>query len=464
MKSLRKKRKLFIVEDDELIVLTLTRALEREGYEIMSDVTAADILNKVRAWFPDVVLLDVNLPGRNGIDILQEIRESGLPAKVVMLTADDTAETAVKAMKLGAADYLTKPFNIEEVKIVIGNVIENKRLEQEVDYLRKVNSAYMKGDLIGQSRAIEEIKTKVAKMADARVASILITGESGTGKEVLARYIHNLMNDEGTVRREPFVGVNCAALPHHLLESELFGYEKGAFTDARTDKKGLFELAIGGTILLDEVGEMEPHLQTALLRVLEERTVRRLGGKDDIPIEVTVIATTNRDLAEAVKNGSFRKDLFYRLSAFYLNIPPLRDRREDIIVLAEHFLALFSGRYNKKMFKGFSTAVEKLLESYSWPGNVRELKNLIERIVVLENAEEIVPEHLPNWLCDKPVDQQSQRQGFTLPVEGISLEELERDLIKQALDRTQNNKSGAAKLLNMSYDSFRYQIRKFGLE
>ena len=464
MKSLRKKRKLFIIEDDELIVLTLTRALEREGYEIMSDVTAADILNKVRAWFPDVVLLDVNLPGRNGIDILQEIRESGLPAKVVMLTADDTAETAVKAMKLGAADYLTKPFNIEEVKIVIGNVIENKRLEQEVDYLRKVNSAFMKGDLVGQSRAIEEIRSKVAKMADARVASILITGESGTGKEVLARYIHNLMNDEGTARREPFVGVNCAALPHHLLESELFGYEKGAFTDARTDKKGLFELAIGGTILLDEVGEMEPHLQTALLRVLEERTVRRLGGKDDIPVEVTVIATTNRDLAEAVKNGSFRKDLFYRLSAFYLNIPPLRERRDDIIVLAEHFLSLFSGRYNKKMFKGFSPAVEKLLESYSWPGNVRELKNLIERIVVLENAEEIVPEHLPNLLLDKAENQQSQNRGFTLPEEGISLEDFERDLIRQALERTQNNKSGAAKLLNMSYDSFRYQIKKFGLE
>ncbi len=464
MKSLRKKRKLFIIEDDELIVLTLSRALEREGYEIMSDVTAVDVLNKVRAWFPDVVLLDVNLPGRNGIDILQEIRESGLPAKVVMLTADDTAETAVRAMKLGAADYLTKPFNIEEVKIVIGKVIENKRLEQEVDYLRKVNSTYMKGDLVGQSPAIVDIKAKVAKMADARVTSILITGESGTGKEVLARYIHNLMYDEGNARREPFVGVNCAALPHHLLESELFGYEKGAFTDARADKKGLFELAIGGTILLDEVGEMEPHLQTALLRVLEERTVRRLGGKDDIPIEVTVIATTNRDLADAVKNGSFRKDLFYRLSAFYLHIPPLRERREDIIVLAEHFLSLFSGKYNKKMFRGFSPAVEKLLNAYAWPGNVRELKNLIERIVVLENAEEIVPEHLPNWLFDKPGEQQLRKDGFTLPAEGISLEDLERDLIKQALERTQNNKSGAAKLLNMSYDSFRYQIRKFGLE
>ncbi len=465
MKTARRKKKLFIIEDDELIVLTLARALEREGYEIMSDLTAVDILNKVRAWFPDVVLLDVNLPGRNGIDILQEIRESGLPAKVIMLTADDTAETAVRAMKLGAADYLTKPFNIEEVKIVIGKVIENKKLEQEVDYLRKVNSTYSKGDMVAQSHVMKEIKVKVAKMAEARVSSILITGESGTGKEVLARYIHNLMYDEGSARHEPFVGVNCAALPQHLLESELFGYEKGAFTDARSDKKGLFELAIGGTILLDEVGEMDPQLQTALLRVLEERTVRRLGGKDDIPIDVTVIATTNRDLAEAVKNNSFRKDLFYRLSAFYLHIPPLRERREDIITLADHFLQLFSTRYNKKMFKGFAPSVQAIMESYSWPGNVRELKNLIERIVVLENAEEIVPEHLPNWLLDKPGGQQQSRQdGFILPADGISLEDLERDLIKQALERAQNNKAGAAKLLNMSYDSFRYQIRKFGLE
>lgn len=463
MKSDRRKKKLFIIEDDELIVLTLSRALEREGYEIMSDMTAIDILNKVRAWFPDVVLLDVNLPGRNGIDILQEIRESGLPAKVVMLTADDTAETAVRAMKLGAADYLTKPFNIEEVKIVIGKVIENKRLEQEVDYLRKVNSSFMKGELVGQSRALQEIRAKVAKMAEARVSSILITGESGSGKEVLARYAHNLMYNEGGLRQEPFVGVNCAALPRQLLESELFGHEKGAFTDARSEKKGLFELAIGGTILLDEVGEMEPQLQTTLLRVLEERTVRRLGGRDDIPIDVTVIATTNRDLAQAVRNSSFRKDLFYRLSAFYLHIPPLRERREDIIILAEHFLQFFSTRYNKKMFRGFAPSVQQILESYSWPGNVRELKNLVERIVVLENAEEIVPEHLPNWLLEKPGEQLSAKGGFILPADGISLEDLERDLIKQALERAQNNKA-AAKLLNMSYDSFRYQIRKFGLE
>ncbi|MDA8242356.1 MAG: sigma-54 dependent transcriptional regulator [Nitrospiraceae bacterium] len=459
-----RKKKIFLVDDDELISLTLSRALEQAGYEIKADLSAADVMEKLRAWFPDVVLLDIQLPGRNGVDILKEIRESGLPVKVIMLTADDTAETAVKAMKLGAADYLTKPFNIEEVKIVVGNAIENQRLEQEVDYLRKISCNYFNSEIIGQSPALREIQSKAAKMAEAHVSSILITGESGTGKEVIARYIHSLMFGECTTSREPFVAVNCAALPDHLLESELFGYERGAFTDARSDKKGLFELAAGGTILLDEIGETAPHLQTALLRVLEERTVRRLGGKDDIPIDVAVIATTNRNLNDAVKNGGFRNDLFFRLSTFYLHIPPLRERKEDVIALARHFLSLFSRRYNKKTIKGFSSEAEALLEAYTWPGNARELKNLVERLVVLENAPEIVPAHLPNWLTGKRGPSLPQESKFVLTPTGVSLEDLEKDLIKQAMDLAQNNKTNAAKLLNMSYDSFRYQIKKLGME
>ncbi|MGE5300840.1 MAG: sigma-54-dependent transcriptional regulator [Acidobacteriota bacterium] len=458
-----KKKKIFLVDDDELISLTLCRALEQAGYETRADLTAVDIMDKIRAWFPDVVLLDIQLPGRNGVDILREIRESGLAAKVIMLTADDTAETAVRAMKLGAADYLTKPFNIEEVKIVVGNVIESQRLEQEVDYLRKISCNYLSAEIVGQSPALMEIQSQVAKMAEAHVSSILITGESGTGKEVIARYIHSLMFGECATIREPYVAVNCAALPDHLLESELFGHEKGAFTDARSDKKGLFELAVGGTILLDEIGEMEPHLQTVLLRVLEERTVRRLGGKDDIPIDVTVIATTNRNLDDAVKSGAFRKDLFFRLNAFHLHIPPLRERKEDIIPLARHFLSLFSRRYNKKTIKGFSSEAEALLEAYAWPGNARELKNLVERLVVLENAPEIVPEHLPNCLTDGGPPQ-PRHSKFVLPSSGISLEDLEKDLIRQAMELAGQNKTNAAKLLNMSYDSFRYQIKKLGME
>ena len=465
MKPREKKKKVFLVDDDELIIMTLSRQLMKEGYEILSQHNAEKLMENLKSGFPDVILLDINLPDRNGIDILRDIRGSGLPAKVIMLTADDTAETAVRAMKLGAADYLTKPFNIDEVKIVIANVIENKQLEQEVDYLRKISSTYLETEFVGTSEPIREIKLKIAKMADAHVSSILVTGESGSGKEVIAKHIHALMFGENIAGREPFVGVNCAALPHQLLESELFGHEKGAFTDAKTEKKGLFELAHGGTILLDEIGEMEPHLQTALLRVLEERTVRRIGGKEDIPIDVTVIATTNRNLNEAVQDGKFRTDLFYRLSTFYIHIPPLRERKEDIIPLARYFLAMFTNRYNKRSIKGFSAETEKLMESYAWPGNVRELRNLIERLVVLENIEEVLPEHLPDWLCkDGPLGRKPQEGRFLLPGTGISLEELEKDLIMQALERTNSNKTNAAKLLEMSYDSFRYQMKKFGLD
>ena len=465
MKTREKKKKVFLVDDDELIIMTLSRQLMKEGYEILSQNNAEKLIQNLKSSFPDVVLLDINLPDRNGIDILRDIRSSGLPAKIIMLTADDTAETAVRAMKLGAADYLTKPFNIEEVKIVIAKVIGNKQLEQEVDYLRKISSTYLETELVGTSEPIQEIKLKIGKMADAHVSSILLTGESGTGKEVIAKHIHKLMFGENIAGREPFVGVNCAALPHQLLESELFGHEKGAFTDAKTEKKGLFELAHGGTILLDEIGEMEPHLQTALLRVLEERTIRRIGGKEDIPIDVTVIATTNRNLNEAVQDGKFRTDLFYRLSTFYMHIPPLRERKEDIIPLARHFLALFTNRYNKRIIKGFAAETEKLFESYAWPGNVRELRNLIERLVVLENVEEVLPEHLPSWLGkDGPLGKKPGEGRFLLPDKGISLEELEKDLIMQALERTKNNKTNAAKLLEMSYDSFRYQMKKFGLE
>lgn len=461
----KRKKRVFLIDDDELILLTLSRALEEE-YELRTDTAAeAGIVKKIIAWMPDAVLLDIKLPGQSGIDILRELRERGARSEVIMLTSDDTAETAVRAMKLGAADYLTKPFNIDEVKIVIRNVIEKKKLEQEVHCLRKISDELFERDLIGTSGAMQELKAKVEKIARARVSSILITGESGTGKEVFARYIHHLMYDHPGAQREPFVAINCAALPEHLLESELFGHEKGAFTDAKTEKKGIFEMASGGTILLDEIGDMRPDLQAKLLRVLEERTVRRIGGKLDIPVEVTVIATTNKDLNEAVRDGRFRPDLFFRLSTFYLHIPALRLRREDIPVLASHFLSLYARRYNNKTVKRFSPEAIALLTTYDWPGNVRELKNLIERLVVLESAEEILPKHLPHWLAGRGLAaEHPPDRRFILPDEGISLDDLERDLILQALDKAKHNKTLAARLLGISYDSFRYQIKKIGLE
>lgn len=459
---MRGKGKLFLIDDDFLVVSMLSKVLKSEGYEVLSQTDAQDIVNKIKSFSPDIILLDINLPDRNGLDILKEIKEKDTTMEVVMLTADDTAETAVRAMKIGASDYITKPFNMDEVKIVISNILEKKRLKKELEYLRKIGCEPFEREIIGESEIMKDLMSKVERIADAGVSTILITGESGTGKELMARYIHKLFYGDCTLGTAPFIGINCAALPESLLESELFGYEKGAFTDAKSDKKGLFEQADGGTLLLDEIGDMRLNLQSKLLRVLEERTVRRIGGKEDIPVDVTVIATTNKNLKEAVSRGEFRMDLFYRLSAFSLHIPPLRDRKEDIALLAHYFLSYFASRYKNNVIKGISPDALELMKSYNWPGNIRELRNVIERIVVLERSELILPEHLPRDILPEGVAKSGGR--FILPDTGISLEELEKDLIIQALQKAKNNKAIAAKLLNISYESLRYQIKKFNLE
>jgi DNA-binding NtrC family response regulator len=462
---MKNKQRIYLVDDDELIISMLSRVLKNGGYEVRTANTADGIVGKIKSWNPAVVLLDIRIADKSGIDVLKDIVDQAITTQVVMLTADDTAETAVKAMKLGAADYLTKPFNVDEVTIVLNNIIEKGTLKKEVDYLRKVQSEVIEKEIIGQSVGIQEIKSKIEMMGDAAISNILITGESGTGKELFARYAHRMIRDEGRSGFSPFIKLNCAALPETLMESELFGYEKGSFTDARSDKKGLFEMAEGGSILLDEIGEMKLSLQGKLLRVLEERTVRPIGGSEEIPIDVTVIATTNRNLKDAVEKGEFRMDLFYRLNTFYLLVPPLRDRKDDIPLLARHYLSQFATRFKKKTVKSLAPETEELLRSYLWPGNIRELRNLVERLVVLESAEMLLPEHLPNWLMGpSSVISHAPDGKFTLPESGISLDELEKDLILQALERTKNNKAQAAKLLKISYDTLRYQVKKFGLE
>jgi DNA-binding NtrC family response regulator len=461
---MKSKGKVFILDDDELILSMLSKVLKNEGYTVNAESDTDDIVDKVRDWQPDVMLLDIRLPKRNGIDILRDIKAEGLSTGVVMLTADDTAETAVKAMKLGAIDYLTKPFNTEEVKIVISNAIEKEHLKQEVVYLRKVYSETYERAFIGKSQVIQDLMIKMEKLAMARVSTILITGESGTGKEVVARNIHHLMHGPAAAGCPPFIWINCAAMPETILESELFGYDKGAFTDAKHDKKGLFEQSRGGSILLDEIGDMKFELQSKLLRVLEERTIRRIGGDKDIPIDVTVLATTNKNLADAVESGQFRRDLFFRLSTFYMHILPLRERQEDIPILARYFLEHFASKYNKKNIIDISPEAEKMLASYSWPGNVRELKNLVERFVVLENIDAILPVHLPHWLTGPSKTAAGPSEGkFILPDSGISIEDFEKDLILQALAKTDNNKAQAAKLLNMTYDAFRSHLKKYGI-
>jgi DNA-binding NtrC family response regulator len=462
---MKKKGKVFLLDDEELIVAVLAKTLSAENYEVFSENECNGVVQKIKAFNPDVVLLDIRMPNCSGIEILEDIKRSRINTQVVMLTADDTAETAIKAMKLGAADYLTKPFNTDEVKIVIGNIIEKENLKQEVDYLRKAYSEVFEKDIVGESRAIKELEAKIEKIAQARVSNILITGESGAGKEVIARHIHNMMFGAPTSWKAPFISVNCAAMPETLLESQLFGHEKGSFTDAKSERKGLFQMAEGGSLLLDEIGDMKPDLQGKLLRVLETRSVRRLGGKGEVPVDVTVIATTNRNLSAAVKSGEFRKDLFFRLSTFYLHIVPLRERKEDIPLLANYFLSHFAVKYNKKRIKGFAPEAEQQLIDYSWPGNVRELKNLVERFVVLENSEIIQSEQMPGWIISDSMGVNQIAAGqFTLPEEGLSLEALEKDLISQALQKANNNKTLAAKLLNISYDALRYQVKKFGLE
>jgi DNA-binding NtrC family response regulator len=465
MNDMKSKGKLFLVDDDELIVSVLSRALRKEGYELQSETDTDNVIDRIRSWDPDLTLLDISMPGRNGLDILQEINNSDIRTQVVMLTADDTASSAVKAMKLGAVDYLTKPFDTDEVKIVISNILEKESLKQEVTYLRQAYSAVIERDIVGNSHAIKDLKTKIEKMAQARVSTILITGESGTGKEIVSRYIHNAMFGNDGTWQAPFVSVNCAAMPESLLESELFGYEKGSFTDAKSSKKGLFEQAKGGIILLDEIGDMKLDLQSKLLRVLEERTIRPIGGKVEITVEFTAIATTSRNLSEAVSKGKFREDLFFRLSPFYFHIPPLRERKEDIPILAGHFLSFFSEKYKKTAIRDFAPETVQFMSAYRWPGNVRELKNLVERIVVLQDTEVITPEHLPRWIFGQETPEE-RRTGdrFILPASGISLEKVEKDLILQALEKANHKKTLAAKLLDISYDSLRYQLKKFGIK
>ena len=464
------KGRIFLVDDDELIITMLSRALKHEGFETQVQTSGQDIIEKVEAWHPDLLMLDINLgESRNGLDILSEIKTEKPDIQVVMLTGDDTAESAIKAMKIGAADYLTKPFNVDEVIMIIKGVLETAKLKDEVRYLRKTRTTFVHHEMVGNSPAVMEVVENAKKIATAGVPTILITGESGTGKEVLARYIHHWLHEERGEEPEdvPYIAVNCTALPDNLIESELFGHTKWAFTDAKTDKKGMFELADGGTILLDEIGDMRADLQSKFLRVLENRSVRRLGGKVDLPVDVTVIATTNRDLKKAVAAKDFREDLFFRLSTFALHLPPLRDRREDIPLLARYFLDQFSQKYVKKDLKGFTSGAEKDLRDFNWPGNIRELKNVIERCVVLANTELIDSEHLPMEVSGKqifPFVERRKNPRIILPEKGISLEEVEKDLIRQALKRAGNNQTKAAALLHLTYDALRYQVKKYNLK
>lgn len=461
------KGRIFLLDDDELIISMLSRALQKEGYETHLLSSPDQAVEKITAWQPHALLLDINLgSGPSGLDILESLHEELIDFPVIMLTSDDSAESAIRAMRHGAADYLNKPFNVEEVKIVLEKLLANTRLRDEVVYLKKSTSATLGRTFIGESAIVRKLLANAHKIAKAGVQSILITGKSGTGKEVLARNIHYWrFGERHDYERVPYIAINCTALPENLIEGELFGHVKGAFTDAKTDKKGVFELANGGTLLLDEIGDMKPELQGKLLRVLEERTVRRVGGRVDLPIDVNIIAATNRDLKHAVGEGRFREDLYYRLTSFALNLPPLSQRENDVIILTEHFLKSFATKYSKKPVSTITRDAKDLLRAYDWPGNVRELRNVIERCVVMEEIETFSAANLPLDIGGTKQQYAERRKVFQviLPDEGISLETVEKEYIRQALEMTNNNMTKAAKLLQVSYDTLRYHTKKYDL-
>ncbi len=443
-----------VVDDESLVRWSLNERLALDGLRVVEAGTGKEALERAAAGV-DAVLLDYKLPDSDGLAILAQLKERDRDLPVILLTAHSSVELAVQAMKGGAYHYANKPFNLDEVSLLVEKALETTRLRREVRALRANESApYAVDRIVGTSQKSTELKALIAKVAASRASTVLLTGESGTGKDLAAKVIH--YNSERAARA--FMNITCSAMPEALLESELFGHERGAFTDARQQKLGLLETADGGTVFLDEIGEMAPAVQSKLLRFLEERAFRRLGGSADIRVDVRVIAATNRDLEEAVKEGKFREDLYYRLNVMRIELPPLRDRRSDIPVLTAYFIDRFNVEFRKSV-QGLTPAAEVLLARYTWPGNIRELRNAIERAMLLVEADVLDEADFPLLANTRQVE-----AGFELPSEGVDLETLERDLVKQALRRTGGNQTKAAVLLGLNRDQIRYRIEKFGLE
>jgi len=453
-----RKHKILVVDDEHLIRWSLEQNLKKQGYEVMTAGSGEDALRLLREESPDLMLLDIQLPGISGMEVLEKVKEMEEEIIVIMVTALGVLETAVKAMRIGAYDYINKPFNLDELAIVIRKALETSELKKEVAHLRSEQSRrYGIGNIIGKSKHMQNVLSMVEKIARSDASTVLIQGESGTGKELIAKAIHY----ESSRADKPFMAINCAAVPETLLESELMGHEKGAFTDAKMQKKGLFEMADGGTIFLDEIGDMDPGMQAKLLRVLEERSFRRVGGTRDVQVDVRIVSATNKDLLKAIDEKTFRNDLYYRIQVIPIFLPPLRERKDDIIPLVEHFIGHFNREFAKNV-KSISKMAEKFLTEYTWPGNIRELRNVIERAIILENEDTLLLEHLPQEIVSKTGGVCGGSSGFRLPPEGIDIEDVERELIRQALEISEGNQSKAAKKLNLGIDAFRYRMKKFG--
>jgi len=405
---------------------------------------------------PAVVLLDIDLPDGSGIDLLERIKIDNADTIVIMITGNVGMPNVLAAFRAGAHDFVGKPVRLEELRLTIKNALETRALRREVQRTRRErSSAFTFDQILGDSPAMRYAIDLARKVADSDVASILLQGETGTGKDLFARAIHYASYRANS----PYLAINCAALPATLIESELFGYEKGAFTDAKQTKEGLFEQAQGGTIFLDEIGEMELSLQAKLLRVLEEGRFRRVGGLKDLPLDVRIIAASNLDLKRAGEKGEFRLDLYFRLSVIQVDIPPLRDRAEDVLLLAQHYIDKANIKRREKKLKGLSKEAANIFCTYRWPGNVRELRNVIERASILEESPSVTIAHLPQDMVSAAAAT-AGGLNIVLPREGIAIEEVENDLCRQAFERTGHNLSRAARLLGITRDQLRYRLRK----
>ncbi|MRR06154.1 MAG: sigma-54-dependent Fis family transcriptional regulator [Deltaproteobacteria bacterium] len=450
-----------LVVDDEISMREFLGILmEREGYRVDLAESAESAITRLQSASYDLVISDVKMPGMDGLALLSQVKNLSPDTAVIMVTAFSTAEYAVEAMKLGAYDYIAKPFNVEEIRIIVRNALDRRTLAKENLRLREeVRERYDFSGLIGKSKKMRDVYTLIEKVAGS-LANVLIFGESGTGKELAAKAIHY----NSPRKNKTFVAVNCGAIPDTLMESELFGHQKGAFTGAVSDRPGLFEQAEGGTLFLDEIGEVPLQLQAKLLRVIQEREYRRVGGAESFKADVRLVAASNRELEEQVREGSFREDLFYRLNVVQVRMPSLRERQEDIPLLVEHFLKKYGGSVTETEM--ITPSALKLLMAYPFPGNVRELENLVERCVVLGNQRidrECLPHQIVNFQNPFPAC-----GDFVIPAEGMNLEAyldgIEKRLLLQALERSGGVKKRAAELLGLSFRSIRYRLAKFGMD
>ncbi len=456
------KSRILVVDDEESIREFLEIMLKKEGFEVSLAEDGARAKEMIQKKSFDMVISDLQMPNMNGIELLKFVKDSAPDIVFMMITAFGTTETAVEAMKMGAYDYITKPFKIDEVRLNINNALKSQNLEVENRSLKKeLVKEYSFQNIIGNSPVMHQIYDLIKRVSQAPT-NILVTGESGTGKEVIAKAIHY----NGPLKDRPFVTINCGAIPENLMESEMFGHKKGSFTGAVTDKVGLFEVADSGSLFLDEVGELPITIQVKLLRAIQERIIRRVGATDDMKVDVRIIAATNRNLEEMVQKGTFRQDLFYRLNVINIKTPPLRDRKEDIPILAQHFLK----KYNDKMSKnigGISDEAIEILKKYDYPGNVRELENMIERTVALEGGQTILPESLPPMVNTMSGRKMASSHEIEVTNDGVDLDkvmgQIEKELLIKAIHTAGGIKKKAAKLLSITFRSMRYRVEKYNL-